>query len=100
MVLPQTTLLVSSVWFQTKIEKSTGITVSNIRWFLWHSSIVPTSTDARIMQLFGQVIAAKDEAELKRVAKELRAAITEHARVARSLAGKASMIAARDACRR
>ena len=43
-------------------------------------------------------MAAKDEAELKRVAKELRAAITEHARIAnRSLATEASMIAARDA---
>ena len=63
-----------------------------------HSFVVPTSTDAKIKQLFGQAMAAKDEAELKRVAKELRAAITEHARIAnRSLATEASMIAARDA---
>jgi hypothetical protein len=50
---------------------------------LWHSSDVPTSSDAKIKELFGQAMAAKDEAELKRVAKELRAAITEHARVTR-----------------
>jgi len=43
-------------------------------------------------------MAAKDEAELKKVAKQLRAAVTEHARVVnRSLATEASMIAARDA---
>jgi len=65
---------------------------------LCHSFVVPTSTDAKIKQLFVQAMAAKDEAELKRVAKELRAAITEHARIAnRSLATEASMIAARDA---
>ena len=60
-----------------------------------HSFDVPTSTDAKIKQLFGQAMAAKDEAELKRVAKELRAAIMEHARVARSLTDKASLIPAR-----
>jgi len=49
------------------------------------------------MQLFGKAQAAKDEAELKRVAKELRAAILEHVRMAKpSLAAEASMIAARD----
>jgi hemerythrin len=49
------------------------------------------------MQLFVQAQAAKDEAELKRVAEELRATITEHFRVPEhSLASKASMIVARD----
>ncbi len=83
--------------FKQKIENSTANTVSNIRWCLWHSFIVPTSTDAKIKQLFGKAIAAKDEAELKRVAKELRAAITEYARVVNhSLASEVSVIAARD----
>ena len=42
-------------------------------------------------------MAAKDEAELKKVAKELRAAITEHVRSTKhSLAAEASLIAARD----
>ena len=64
---------------------------------MWHSFVVPTSTDVKIMQLFGQAQAAKDEAELKRVAEELRATITEHFRVPEhSLASKASMIVARD----
>jgi len=59
--------------------------------------MVPTSTDTKIMQLFGQAQTAKNEAELKRVAKELRAAITEHVRVVkRSLAAEASMITPRD----
>jgi len=41
---------------------------------------------------------AKDEAELKRVAKELRAAITEHARVAkRPLLHETPMFAAGEA---
>jgi len=63
--------------------------------------MVPTSSDAKIKQLFGQAMAAKDEAELKRVAKQLRAAITEHVRVAeRSLASEASMIAGPQRCRR
>src|SRR5882724_5718938 len=50
---------------------------------VWHSFDVPTSSDAKIKLLFGRAMTAKDEAELKRVAKELRAAITEHARIAK-----------------
>jgi hypothetical protein len=62
---------------------------------LWQSSNVPTSSDAKIKQLFGRAMTAKDEAELKRVAKELRAAITEHARVAkRPLLTETPMLAA------
>jgi predicted NBD/HSP70 family sugar kinase len=59
--------------------------------------IVPTSTDAIIKQLFGRAMAAKDEAELRRVAKELRAAISEHVHMARPpLAAEPTIIAARD----
>ena len=48
-----------------------------------------TSTDARIKELFEQAGSAKDEEDLKRVVKELRAAITEHLRIAkRSLEGR------------
>jgi len=49
------------------------------------------------MQLFGKAQAARDEAELRRVAKELREAISEHVRLAKhSLAAEASMLASRD----
>jgi hypothetical protein len=46
------------------------------------------------MQLFGQAQAAKDEAELKRVAEELRATITKHFRVPEHPLASASMIVA------
>jgi hypothetical protein len=60
---------------------------------------VPLSTDLKIKKLFAQAMVAKDETELKRVAKQLRAAIAEHTRLAEgSAAVKASTVSVRDSC--
>ena len=53
----------------------------DITFPFWQSLwAVTSSTDIRIRELFALAAAAQDEPELKRVARQLRAALTEHVR--------------------
>lgn len=57
--------------------------------------IVPAHTEARIHQLCTEAIAAKTQADIERILPELRLALEEHVRLARtSLEGQVIAIAA------
>jgi len=58
---------------------------------------VPAHTEAKIHQLCTEALAANTEAEVERIIPELRAALQEHVRLARtSLEGQVNAIAALD----
>ena len=56
--------------------------------------MVPLHTEARILTLCAEAIAAKDESDVERIIADLRAALTEHIQYAKSsLGAQASVIA-------
>lgn len=56
---------------------------------------VPLHTESRILMLYSEAIAAKDDSDLERIFAELRLALTEHIRYAKSsLRAQAAAIAA------
>ena len=58
-------------------------------------SMVPLQTEARIIALCADAIAAKDESDVERIIADLRAALSEHIQYAKSsLGAQAAAIAA------
>jgi len=55
---------------------------------------VPLHTEARIQQLCSEALSAKNQADVERIVRELRAALEEHIRLAKdSLEGQVNNIA-------